>query len=150
MRAVIQRVSRASVSVDAKPHANIGRGLLLLVAFENTDNLNDIDWLGKKIVTMRIFADDKGLMNRSVKDVDGEVLVISQFTLYASTKKGNRPSFIKSGTPDHARQRYQEFIDHLQSMLDKTVKSGIFAANMQVDLTNDGPVTIIIDSKIRE
>lgn len=150
MRAVIQRVSRASVSVDAKPHANIGRGLLLLVAFENTDNLNDIDWLGKKIVTMRIFADDKGLMNRSVKDVDGEVLVISQFTLYASTKKGNRPSFIKSGTPDHARQRYQEFIDHLQSMLDKTVKSGIFAANMQVDLTNDGPVTIIIDSKTRE
>lgn len=150
MRAVIQRVSKASVSVDAKLHADIGKGLLLLVAFENTDNLNDIDWLAKKIVTMRIFADDKGLMNRSVKDVDGEVLVISQFTLYASTKKGNRPSFIKSGTPAHAKQRYQEFIDHLQSMLYKAVKSGIFAADMQVDLTNDGPVTIIIDSKIRE
>jgi D-aminoacyl-tRNA deacylase len=150
MRAVIQRVSRASVSVDAKPHANIGRGLLLLAAFENTDDLKDIDWLARKIVTMRIFADDQGLMNKSVKDVDGEILVISQFTLYASTKKGNRPSFIKSGTPDYAKQMYQQFIDHLQSIFDKTVKSGIFAADMQVDLTNDGPVTIIIDSKIRE
>ena len=150
MRAVLQRTAFASVKVDGTITGSIQKGLLVLIGIEDADTVEDMEWLSSKIVNLRIFDDDNGVMNLSVKDVAGYILLVSQFTLHASTKKGNRPSFIKSGTPDHAKQRYQEFVDHLQAMFDKSVKSGIFAANMEVDLTNDGPVTIIIDSKIRE
>ena len=141
MRAVIQRVLEASVRVPAEGYeASVGKGLLVLAAFIDEDDVEDIRWTARKIAAMRIFDDEAGVMNLSVKDVDGEVLVVSQFTLYASTVKGNRPSYIKAAKPDVAI---------LEDELGKSVKKGIFGADMKVGLTNDGPVTIIVDSKLK-
>ena len=150
MRAVIQRVSEASVTVDKLLHAKIGKGLLVLLAVEEADQEDDIKWLAKKIVNMRIFADENFLMNKSLTDISGELLVVSQFTLYGSTRKGNRPSFIKAAPPSYAEMMYRQFILHTSSLLSLNVKSGVFGADMKVSLCNDGPVTIIIDSKIKE
>lgn len=150
MRVLLQRVSEAGVTINHKAISDIKKGLLLLIGIEENDTENDIDWLVKKVTSMRIFSDKEGKMNLSVKDIDGEVLAVSQFTLYASTKKGNRPSFIKSAKPDVAIPLYEEFISHLSSQLNKEVKTGEFGADMKVNLTNDGPVTIWLDSKNRE
>ena len=150
MRAVIQRVSEASVTVDKLLHAKIGKGLLVLLAVEEADQEDDIKWLAKKIVNMRIFADENFLMNKSLTDISGELLVVSQFTLYGSTRKGNRPSFIKAAPPSYAEMMYRQFISHTSSLHSLDVKSGVFGADMKVSLCNDGPVTIIIDSKIKE
>ena len=149
MRVVVQRVARASVSVPAEGYeASIGQGLLLLAAFIDEDTPEDIEWTAKKIAAMRIFDDENGVMNLSVKDVDGEILAVSQFTLYASTVKGNRPSYIKAAKPDIAVPLYENFLMKLEENLHKPVEKGIFGADMKVDLLNDGPVTIIIDSKL--
>lgn len=150
MRVVIQRVSEAGVSIDGKVKARIGAGLLVLVAVEEADTAEDIEWLSGKIVRLRIFNDDAGLMNRSVQESDGEVLVISQFTLFASTKKGNRPSYIRSAKPEVAIPLYEQFLTRLRTDLGKAVHSGEFGADMKVSLCNDGPVTIVMDSKARE
>ena len=150
MRVVIQRVQNASVSIENKLFSSIEKGLLILVGIEETDNTEDIDWLCKKIIDLRIFADSEGKMNLSVKDIDGDILVISQFTLYASTKKGNRPSYIKSAKPEIAIPLYENFISALSNLFQKPVKTGVFGADMQVSLINDGPVTICIDSKNKE
>jgi len=150
MRTVIQRVSNASVKINDQESARINRGLLVLLAAEETDRLDEIEWLSGKIVRLRIFADDDGLMNRSVQDVGGEILVVSQFTLFASTKKGNRPSFTRSAKPDLAIPLYENFLKQLESDLGKPVARGEFGADMTVNLTNDGPVTIVIDTKNRE
>ncbi len=150
MRIVIQRVQNASVSIENKLFSSIEKGLLILVGIEETDNVEDIDWLCKKIIDLRIFADNEGKMNLSVKDVDGEILVISQFTLYASTKKGNRPSYIKSAKPEIAIPLYENFISTLSNLYQNPIKTGVFGADMQVSLVNDGPVTICIDSKNKE
>jgi D-tyrosyl-tRNA(Tyr) deacylase len=147
MRAVIQRVSNANVSVNNQIVGSINEGLLVFIGIEDTDDANDADWLCQKIVNMRIFNDDAGLMNKSVLDIDGEILAVSQFTLHAATKKGNRPSFIKAAKPEVAIPKYEKCIELLSSYLKKPIKQGIFGANMQVTLTNNGPVTIIIDSK---
>jgi len=151
MRVVIQRVSKASVSINGQLKASIGEGLLLLIGIENADTLSeDIDFLVKKIVNLRIFADANGVMNRSVLDINGEILCISQFTLHASTKKGNRPSYIRSARPDYAVPIYHTFCTELEKALKKPIQTGEFGANMQVELINDGPVTIMIDSKNKE
>lgn len=151
MRAVIQRVKEASVSIDAMVHANIGRGLLVLLAVESEDDQQDIDWMARKILNMRIFADDQSLMNKSVLEIqDSAIMVISQFTLFASTRKGNRPSFIKAAAPSFATRMYERFIVHIAAQSHVPIKTGIFAADMQVQLCNDGPVTIILDSKRKE
>jgi len=150
MRAVIQRVLRSSVEIDGRIVSEIGKGLLVLLAVEDADTDEDIEWLAGKIARLRIFSDPQGLMNLSVQDVGGDVLVVSQFTLYASTKKGNRPSFIKASKPDFAVPMYEKFMKKLSEELGKPVKSGEFGAYMLVSLINDGPVTIIIDSKIKE
>jgi len=150
MRAVIQRVLRSSVEIDSRVVSEIGKGLLVLLAVEDADTDEDIEWLAGKIARLRIFSDPQGLMNLSVQDVGGDVLVVSQFTLYASTKKGNRPSFIKASKPDFAVPMYEKFMKKLSEELGKPVKSGEFGAYMLVSLINDGPVTIIIDSKIKE
>lgn len=150
MRAVIQRVSCASVKIEASVSGQIDRGLVILFAAEETDTHDDVVWLSGKIVRMRIFEDDAGLMNRSVIESNGGVLVISQFTLFASTKKGNRPSFMRSAKPDIAIPLYESFLKQLETDLGKPVETGKFGANMKVTLTNDGPVTIVIDSKNRE
>jgi len=150
MRAVIQRVTQASVSIEGKLHAKIGNGLMILLGIEESDVLEDIIWLAAKIANMRIFSDDKGMMNRSLNELFGEVLVISQFTLYANTKKGNRPSFIRAAKPEYATKLYEMFCLQLAKEQSKPVKTGIFGADMQVSLINDGPVTIIMDSKQRE
>jgi len=150
MRAVIQRVLRSSVEIDGRIVSEIGKGLLVLLAVEDADTDEDIEWLAGKIARLRIFSDPQGLMNLSVQDVAGDVLVVSQFTLYASTKKGNRPSFIKASKPDFAVPMYEKFMKKLSEELGKPVKSGEFGAYMLVSLINDGPVTIIIDSKIKE
>ncbi len=150
MRIVVQRVKNASVTVDRKTISQIKQGLLVLLGIEERDDVGDVDWLTKKISGLRVFDDENGVMNRSVSDIDGEVLVVSQFTLYASTKKGNRPSYIKAARPDKAIPLYISFVDSLSHLLQKPVPSGIFGAMMKIDLTNDGPVTIIIDSKNRE
>lgn len=150
MRAVIQRVSRSSVEIDGKTVASIDKGLLVLLAVEDADTDEDIEWLAGKIARLRIFADEQGLMNLSVQDVGGDVLVVSQFTLFASTKKGNRPSFIKASRPEFAIPMYEKFMKKLSEELGKPVKRGEFGAYMMVSLVNDGPVTIIIDSKLRE
>lgn len=150
MRVVIQRVLSASVSIDAKLHSAIDKGLLILLGIEEADNSEDIEWLCKKIVDLRIFADADGKMNLSVKEVGGEALVVSQFTLHASTKKGNRPSYIRAAKPDVAIPLYEQFIAALSAAMGKEVKIGIFGADMQVALVNDGPVTIIIDTKNKE
>ena len=141
MRVVIQRVSSASVSINNEVRGNIGAGLLILVAAEESDTSDDITWLSGKIARLRIFEDNAGLMNRSVLEVDGEVLVVSQFTLFASTRKGNRPSFIRSAKPDTATPLYESFLSQLERDLGKPVARGEFGANMQVQLINDGPVT---------
>lgn len=150
MRAVIQRVSEASVSVLGQTKGQIGRGLLVLLAVEDADTLEDIQWLSGKIVRLRIFNDAQGLMNLSVEDVGGDLLVVSQFTLFASSKKGNRPSYIRSAKPEVAIPLYEQFLRQLAAHLGKPVQTGEFGAQMQIQLVNDGPVTIIIDSKSRE
>ncbi|SEJ39280.1 D-tyrosyl-tRNA(Tyr) deacylase [Cyclobacterium xiamenense] len=147
MIAVIQRVSEAAVAISGQEKASIGTGLLILLGIEDADTREDLDWLSRKIVHMRVFPDEAGVMNKSLLDVAGELLLISQFTLHASTKKGNRPSYIKAAKPDVAIPLYEACIDELSQQLGKPVKCGVFGANMQVSLINDGPVTIIIDSK---
>ena len=150
MRAVIQRVSNASVTIDNKIYSQIENGLLVLVGIEDADNPEDIEWLSGKIVNLRVFNDDNGVMNVSVKDINGEILAVSQFTLHASTKKGNRPSYIKASKPEFAIPMYEKFIQQLSNDLGKTVGTGVFGADMKVELLNDGPVTIVIDTKNRE
>lgn len=150
MRAVIQRASRASVTVDGNITGSIGTGLLVLLGIEDADNTEDIIWLSNKIVNLRIFNDEEGVMNRSVKEVGGNVLLVSQFTLHAATKKGNRPSYIRASKPDVAIPLYEQMISQLSQDLGKPVPTGIFGADMKVDLLNDGPVTIIIDTKAKE
>ena len=150
MRTVVQRVSAASVKIDNAIHASIGQGLLVLLGIEEADDPADIEWLASKIASQRIFSDAEGKMNLSVKEIGGEILLISQFTLHASTKKGNRPSFIKAARPEQAIPLYENFIQKLASELGKEIKTGIFGADMKVELINDGPVTIIIDSKVKE
>ncbi|MGZ3865886.1 MAG: D-aminoacyl-tRNA deacylase [Bacteroidia bacterium] len=150
MRVVIQRVLSASVTINEKKTSSIEKGLLILFGIEDADNTDDIEWLCKKITELRIFADEEGKMNLSLRDVDGDALVVSQFTLHASTKKGNRPSYIKAARPEKAITLYEQFCAHLSLTLGKTVKEGVFGADMQVALVNDGPVTIIIDSKNKE
>ena len=150
MRTVIQRVQEASVKVPAEGYdASVGQGLLVLAAFIDEDTIEDLQWTARKIAAMRIFDDAGGVMNLSVRDVDGEVLIVSQFTLYASTVKGNRPSYVKAAKPDVAVPLYEKFIDILEVELGKSVKKGIFGADMKVGLVNDGPVTIIVDSKLK-
>ena len=150
MRAVIQRVSRASVTVDGNIISKIEKGLLILLGIENADAKEDIEWLSRKIVNLRIFNDENGVMNKSLIEVDGEAIVVSQFTLHASTKKGNRPSYLKAARPEVAIPLYEDFVKQLEKDLDKKVGTGIFGADMKVDLLNDGPVTISIDTKNRE
>jgi len=150
MRVVVQRVAEASVEVDGVLVSSIGRGLLILLGVEERDDEGDAEWLASKIVQMRIFNDDAGKMNRSVVDIDGEILVVSQFTLHASTKKGNRPSFIRAAKPQKAIPLYEYFVALVEKRLCKSVATGTFGAYMQVRLVNDGPVTIIMDSKHRE
>ena len=150
MRVVIQRVKNASVRVDEQVVGAIDHGLLLLLGITQDDNTEDIEWLCRKIVQMRIFGDENDLMNKSLLDIDGEVLVISQFTLHASTKKGNRPSFIAAARPEEAIPLYEQFITAIQNYIPKKVQTGIFGADMKVNLLNDGPVTITMDSKNRE
>ena len=150
MRAVVQRVSSASVTIAGAVTAQIGIGLLVLVAVEDADTVEDIEWLAGKLVRLRIFNDEQGLMNRSVQEVGGEILVVSQFTLFASTKKGNRPSYIRSARPEVAIPVYEQFIARLAAELGRPVRTGEFGADMKVALINDGPVTIVIDTKMRE
>jgi D-tyrosyl-tRNA(Tyr) deacylase len=150
MKVVIQRVAEASVSIEQKVEGQIGKGLLILLGIGLEDSQEDIDWLCKKIVNLRIFSDDEGLMNLSIDDVKGDVLLISQFTLHAKTKKGNRPSYIKAAPPKLAIPLYEKFIERLSTELGKKIQTGEFGANMQVSLINDGPVTIVIDTKQKE
>ncbi len=150
MRIVIQKVTHASVTINGQCKSNIGKGLLVLVGIEETDTQEDIDWLCKKTVNLRIFEDGNGVMNRSVRDEDGEILVVSQFTLMASTKKGNRPSYIRAARPEISIPLYNEFCNHMSEELGKRVGTGEFGADMKVELLNDGPVTICIDSKNKE
>jgi D-tyrosyl-tRNA(Tyr) deacylase len=150
VRAVIQRVSQGSVSISGATRSSIGPGLVVLLALEETDTAEDIEWLSGKIVRLRIFSDVAGLMNLSVQEVNGEILVVSQFTLFASTKKGNRPSYSRSARPEVAVPLYEQFLRRLGQDLGRAVQAGEFGADMQVSLVNDGPVTIIIDSKGRE
>lgn len=150
MKTVIQRVSSASVTIDNKIVADIQKGLLVLVGIEDADAQEDINWLCLKIANLRIFGDENDVMNLSVKDINGEVIVVSQFTLHALTKKGNRPSYIKASKPEVAIPLYENFVKTLEKELDKKVQTGVFGADMKVELVNDGPVTIIIDSKNKE
>lgn len=150
MRAVIQRVSEASVTITGKKVADIKKGLLVLLGIEDASSQEDINWLTAKIANLRIFNDENDVMNLSVKDVDGDVIVVSQFTLHASTKKGNRPSYIKASKPEYAIPMYESFVKHMEMELGKKVQTGEFGADMKVALLNDGPVTIIIDTKNKE
>lgn len=150
MRTVIQRVRHASVRIDGEIRASISAGLLILVGCENADTQDDIDWLSRKIVGLRIFDDENGVMNRSVRDIGGELLVVSQFTLWASTKKGNRPSYLRAGDHEITIPLYNRFCETLAATLGKPVSTGVFGADMQVELLNDGPVTICIDTKNKE
>ncbi|MGZ3900205.1 MAG: D-aminoacyl-tRNA deacylase [Bacteroidia bacterium] len=150
MRLIIQRVTRASVSISASVHSSIHHGFLVLVGIEEDDTLDDVKWLSSKICSMRLFSDNEGKMNLDIKQVNGEVLLVSQFTLFASTKKGNRPSFIKAARPEKAIPLYEALTKEIERELNKPVKTGKFGADMQVSLINDGPVTIIIDSKTKE
>lgn len=147
MMAVIQRVSSASVTIEGKIKSSIGKGLLVLVGIEDADTQEDIDWLTNKIVNLRIFNDSEGIMNLSVKDEGGDIIAVSQFTLQASMKKGNRPSYIKASKPEVAIPLYEKFVKSLELNLEKTVQTGEFGADMKVSLLNDGPVTIVIDTK---
>jgi D-tyrosyl-tRNA(Tyr) deacylase len=150
MRAVIQRVSSASVTIDGKTAASIGTGLLVLLGIEEADTAEDIEWLAGKLVRLRIFPDEAGVMNRSVVEAAGEIIVVSQFTLFASTKKGNRPSYIRAAPPPIAIPLYEQFLARVASELGKPVQAGQFGADMKVALVNDGPVTILIDTRNRE
>jgi D-tyrosyl-tRNA(Tyr) deacylase len=150
MRTVIQRVSRASVTINKTVKSSINQGLLILVSIEDADNQEDIEWLSRKIINLRIFDDENGVMNRSVAEINGEILIISQFTLHALTKKGNRPSYIRASKPEIAIPLYETFCRELSALLGKDVKTGEFGADMKVELLNDGPVTIWIDTKNRE
>jgi D-aminoacyl-tRNA deacylase len=150
MRAVIQRVTKSGVTVDGKRVGQIGNGLLVLLGIEDADGPADIEWLSNKIVNLRVFNDEQGIMNRSVLETGGNILLISQFTLHASTKKGNRPSYIKASKPDRAIPLYEKMIEQLSKDLGKPIEKGIFGADMKVELLNDGPVTIIIDTKNKE
>ncbi len=150
MRVLIQRVKRASVTVDGELISQIAQGLLVLIGICDEDNHEDIEWLTKKISNIRLFDDENGVMNLSLMDIDGELLAVSQFTLMASTKKGNRPSYIKAAKPDISIPLYESFCNEMEIALNKPIKRGVFGADMKVDLLNDGPVTIFIDSKNRE
>jgi len=150
MRVVIQRVSEASVTIDEEKISSIRQGLLVLASFEATDTFEELDWTCKKITQLRVFDDLQGVMNLSVKDIEGEILVVSQFTLHAKTKKGNRPSYINAAPPDISIPLYHQFVETLSENLGKKVKTGVFGAHMIVGLVNDGPVTIIIDSKNKD
>ena len=150
MRAVIQRVTKASVTIDNKIYSQINNGLLVLLGIEDADTNEDIEWLSNKIINLRIFNDENGVMNVSVKDNNGDILVVSQFTLHASTKKGNRPSYIKASKPEFAIPVYEKLAKQLTNDLGKEIYTGVFAADMKVELLNDGPVTIVIDTKNKE
>lgn len=150
MRALIQRVNYAKVLINNKIHAQINTGLLVFIGIEESDNYEDSSWLAKKIVNLRIFNDSNGVMNLSVKDINGEILIVSQFTLHASTKKGNRPSYIKAAKPDKAIHLYNNFIEETIKEFGKKVETGVFGAKMMIALENNGPVTIIIDTKNKE
>ncbi|SHI51058.1 D-aminoacyl-tRNA deacylase [Flavobacterium terrae] len=150
MRAVIQRVSEASVTIEGEKVATIQKGLLVLVGIEDASNQEDINWLTSKIANLRIFGDENGVMNLSIKDIDGDMIVVSQFTLHAATKKGNRPSYIKASKPDVAIPLYESFVQQMEIELGKKVQTGQFGADMKVALVNDGPVTIIIDTKNKD
>jgi D-tyrosyl-tRNA(Tyr) deacylase len=150
MRVVIQKVSKASVSIDNSLKSSIGKGMLILLGIEDLDTAEDINWLCEKICKLRIFNDENGVMNIPITEINGEILLVSQFTLHASVKKGNRPTYIRASKPDFAIPMYEKFIDKLQFELGKDVKTGVFGADMQVELINDGPVTIVIDSKNKE
>jgi D-tyrosyl-tRNA(Tyr) deacylase len=150
LKIVLQRVSSASVTIENKIVADIQKGLLILIGIEAADSQEDIDWLVGKITKVRIFEDENQVMNLSVKDIDGDIITVSQFTLHASTKKGNRPSYIKAAKPDVAIPLYENFVQQLEKELGKKIQTGVFGADMKVSLLNDGPVTIIIDSKNRE
>jgi D-tyrosyl-tRNA(Tyr) deacylase len=150
MRLVIQRVAHASVTIEGALKSKIGNGLLILVGIEDADTDADINWLAQKVVNLRIFDDENGVMNRSVMDVDGEILIVSQFTLHAMTAKGNRPSYIRASKPDFAIPMYEKFCAKVSELLGKEVGTGQFGADMKVELLNDGPVTILIDSQRRE
>ncbi len=150
MRAVIQRVSEASVHVEGKMVSSINQGLLILIGIEEKDAQEDIDWLSGKISRLRIFGDEAGVMNKSVLDIDGDAIVVSQFTLHASIKKGNRPSYIKAAKPDIAIPLYESFVQRLELDLGKKIGTGVFGADMKISLLNDGPVTITVDTKNKE
>ena len=150
MKTVTQRVQHASVTIDGQIKSKIGKGLLILVGIEDRDTHEDIEWLAKKITNLRIFDDENGVMNRSCIEMDGEILVVSQFTLQASTKKGNRPSYIKASKPEVAIPMYEAFCEEVGLQLGKPVQTGTFGADMKVELLNDGPVTILIDSQNKE
>ncbi len=150
MRALIQRVIESSVEIDNLTYSLIRKGLLVFIGIEDSDNCGDIEWLSRKIINLRIFNDENGIMNRSVLDEKGEIMVVSQFTLHASTKKGNRPSYIRASSPDIAIPIYEKFIKQLEQDSNLNVKTGIFGKNMKIKLINDGPVTIMIDTKNRE
>ncbi|RLB85147.1 MAG: D-tyrosyl-tRNA(Tyr) deacylase [Deltaproteobacteria bacterium] len=150
MRALIQKVSRASIIINRETTKKIGMGLVVLLGIEESDTRSDIEWLSRKISRLRIFDDAEGVMNLSINNVSGDIMVISQFTLHASTKKGNRPSYIKAASPETAIPLYEAFIEHMQTDIEKKVLTGKFGAFMQVSLTNEGPVTIFIDTKNRE
>jgi D-tyrosyl-tRNA(Tyr) deacylase len=150
LKVVLQRVSSASVTIENEIVADIQKGLLILIGIEDSDNQEDIDWLVGKITKIRIFEDENKVMNLSVKDIDGDIIVVSQFTLHAATKKGNRPSYIKAAKPDVAVPLYENFVQQLEKEFGKKIQTGVFGADMKVSLLNDGPVTIIIDSKNKE
>lgn len=150
MRAVIQRVKSAAVDINGECYNKIGRGLMILLGIEESDNDEDIDWLCKKIVNLRIFDDADGVMNLSVQDINGEIMVISQFTLFASTKKGNRPSYIRAAKSDISEPIYEKFLNKLELFFGRNIKRGIFGADMDVKILNNGPVTIIIDTNAKE
>ena len=150
MRAVIQRVTEARLDIQGKKNSQIGPGLLVLLGVEHEDSMEDARWLAKKLCQIRLFNDEQGVMNLDVQEVKGEVMVVSQFTLMAKTKKGNRPSYIRAAEPEFANQLYEYFMDEVHQILDRPVASGKFGANMQIYLVNDGPVTIIIDTKNKE
>jgi len=150
MRAVIQRVTHASVTIEGTVKSKIEHGLLILLGIDPADNQEDIEWLCRKVVNMRLFNDEQGVMNKSVQEVDGDIIVVSQFTLHASTKKGNRPSYIKAAKPDIAIPLYEQFVATIRQATGKPIGTGEFGADMKVELLNDGPATIIIDSKQKE
>lgn len=150
MRILVQRVQSASVTIKEELYSKIGQGLLLLVGIEDSDNQEDIDWLCKKVSQLRIFDDENGVMNLSVKDINGDMLIVSQFTLHAKTAKGNRPSYIKAAKPDISIPLYEQFCKSMEVVLGKEVKTGVFGADMQISLINDGPVTIWMDSKEKD